>query len=847
MITTAINSASLPSTPPSVNGASDRTQILLDTVPRHQPLEATNPTSDALDPDASILLLGIRGTGRTTLAILASSVIGFQLVDADQHFYKTTGLSRALYASRHGFDAYKAKEIDLMRELLQQNPRRCILVCGPGSAEGTGQSIIRDFRKGHPVIFILRDPSDVHDYLGTQDIETVSELAKLVGPSYRSLSNFEFYNLSEPDVANSVGSHFQNQIGFKPSSHPSLLLKHVEDDFLRLIQGIRSQLDEPRVFQAQHSLSHLPPEAKPYSYALQLPLDQVPEVAFRLRSTDLIVDAVELEINTEALFTGGEGCVDQSTATFITKQYYALRRSVKLPIIFHVRVGDSRNHGLQTFYVNLLFHGLRLAPEYLTLHLLADPALVKDVVAHKRSTKIIGHIFDQRPMDGAWGLPNRAALLQRAESLGCDLVRICQPAKTPEDNIMAQQFTYQARRSTLSDIPLIAYNTGRIGLTSCFMNSTMTPVSLDLPLDLSESGTGERLTVRAAQQALYSSFILDKLVFGIFGNAVSASISPQMQNAAFEFCGMPHVYQTFQSPTVHDLQHLIYHDKFGGASISAPFKQEIITILDYISPEAQAIGAVNTLIPLRSRKLESLVDRNHAGPVLALYGDNTDWIGIHMCISSHLSPINAVKSRTTALILGAGGMARAAIYAALRLGVQNIFVWNRTPENTRSLVNQYHAKPFVIRRLDLAKSSPNTSPQRSGTVTPRNQKIVGPAKVHELSSLDDPWPSWAELPTIVVSCISRASKRGQPSPTILLPDSWLKSPTGGVLIELSYNPVTETPLLQQVRRLGDRKWIPVDGLQVLPEQGSAQFELFTGRTAPRHLMRAKAAECRILK
>lgn len=55
-------------------------------------------------------------------------------------------------------------------------------------------------------------------------------------------------------------------------------------------------------------------------------------------------------------------------------------------------------------------------------------------------------------------------------------------------------------------------------------------------------------------------------------------------------------------------------------------------------------------------------------------------------------------------------------------------------------------------------------------------------------------------------------------------------------LQLSYNPL-ETPLIKQVSRLDEQGWIAVDGLQVLPEQGKLQFELFTARKAPIKLMR----------
>jgi shikimate 5-dehydrogenase len=57
---------------------------------------------------------------------------------------------------------------------------------------------------------------------------------------------------------------------------------------------------------------------------------------------------------------------------------------------------------------------------------------------------------------------------------------------------------------------------------------------------------------------------------------------------------------------------------------------------------------------------------------------------------------------------------------------------------------------------------------------------------------------------------------------------------------MAYKPLN-TPLLKQIEQLREsgRPWVPVNGLEILPEQGIVQFQLMTGRTAPRHLMRAE--------
>ena len=297
-----------------------------------------------------------------------------------------------------------------------------------------------------------------------------------------------------------------------------------------------------------------------------------------------------------------------------------------------------------------------------------------------------------------------------------------------------------------------------------------------------------------------------------------------LSHAAFISMPPAYRYEPYSSNSLSGVKHLIQHPTFGGASVGLPFKVEVITLTHSLSPHAQAIGAVNTLIPIRQLNEDGSVPTgaamfrgvNRAGPVQALYGENTDWIGIRVCIRRGLSPANAVRSATCGLIVGAGGMARAAVYALLQVGVKNIAIYNRTAVNAAKLAFHFQQ---LLQKKEFATLG-------NGSET----------KFHTIASQDDPWPSELRLPSIIISCIPTHPIRDMPSPDFRLPESWLENPTGGVIIELGYKTL-DTPLLTQARNGASRGWVAMDGLDLLPEQGFAQFELFTGRRAPRREMR----------
>lgn len=127
-------------------------------------------------------------------------------------------------------------------------------------------------------------------------------------------------------------------------------------------------------------------------------------------------------------------------------------------------------------------------------------------------------------------------------------------------------------------------------------------------------------------------------VFGILGRPVEHSLSPAMHNAAFRALGINAVYVAFPVVDLKQAVAGLRGLQIGGVSVTIPFKEEIIPLLDELDPQAASMGAVNTVVHRKGR----------------LTGYNTDWLGAMAALQE-----KAAIFGKHFLILGAGGAARA--------------------------------------------------------------------------------------------------------------------------------------------------------------------------------------------
>ncbi|KAF1075389.1 shikimate dehydrogenase [Methanogenium sp. MK-MG] len=153
-------------------------------------------------------------------------------------------------------------------------------------------------------------------------------------------------------------------------------------------------------------------------------------------------------------------------------------------------------------------------------------------------------------------------------------------------------------------------------------------------------------------------------IFAVIGNPCLHSRSPELFTALFAACGMDGVYTRIEWPDLGAIMAMVRSAGVKGLSVTIPFKSDVMQYCDEITADAQAIGAVNTVIRCGDR----------------FVGANTDWTGIRQPLAG-TPPGHAV-------VFGAGGAARAAVYALQDLGME-VTVLNRTPDRARHMARHF--------------------------------------------------------------------------------------------------------------------------------------------------------------
>ena len=368
--------------------------------------------------------------------------------------------------------------------------------------------------------------------------------------------------------------------------------------------------------------------------------------------------------------------------------------------------------------------------------------------------------------------------------------------ESDEKDTMAHQAALLSSSISLREgkpvIPNISLILGDVGSYSRIINIPFTPVSHEsLPF---KAAPGQMSASEIMAARVLTKIVTSKR-YVILGHNIDYSVSPQMHGAAFAATRLPYQYGRADVETVEEFveSEFFVDNAFAGCSVTIPHKQAIIPYVDVMSDAASTIGSVNTLV-IKDKIVEGAEKMGRV-----IYGDNTDWKGIFNPLERKLGVRTEDEdSHDYALILGGGGTARAAAYAASKLGLKRIY-YNRTPEKAQDLADSFGG--IVINNLD-EELSENTIEKSLGDALPQGASIK-----------------------VVISTLPAAAE-------FVLPE-WIlgKKP---VVFDVNYKPYF-TKLLVQSEEAGCQV---VRGSEMLWEQGVGQFEAWTQRTAPYAVMKS---------
>lgn len=270
----------------------------------------------------------------------------------------------------------------------------------------------------------------------------------------------------------------------------------------------------------------------------------------------------------------------------------------------------------------------------------------------------------------------------------------------------------------------------------------------------------------------------------LIGHPVAHSLSGAMHQAAFDELGIDAQYELWDRAPIALVDAIaeLRGDEFLGANVTIPHKERVVPLVDRLTEEAQATGAVNTITREGKR----------------LIGHNTDVPGFKVALDRL---VGKQKMPRQAVVLGAGGGARAVVYGLITEGFQRVIVFNRHLHRAEGLVRHFgrSAAHMELRAMPWHESIIEAELAKTKVLV--NATSIG------LVSDDSPIPADVLTAELLV-------------------------------LDLIY---ARTRLLRDAEAAGAST---ADGELMLLHQGAAAFTLWTGLPAPLELMQAKLAEAR---
>lgn len=588
------------------------------------------PTAPAARNLKTIVVIGMRGAGKTTLSELAASTLGYQFTDLDHYLEQKLSRTITQIVDSEGWEGFRVKELEIFNEFLASYPTGHVVACGGGVVEiPEARDALKAYMASGGLVFhVHRDIKQIIEYLNVDQTrpafaDDIRDVYNRREPWYYECSNRTFCS---PHVEQADKSHLAHSLS-------RVILAAVENKPVKI-----------------------PATGRSYFLSLTFPdLNKVKNFSEILEGCA----AVELRVDLLA-----------STALdFVAEQVGILRLHTDLPIIYTVRTvsqagkfddDDAEN------YEKLSLLGLKLGVEYIDLEITQPAAALARISAARGNARIIASHHNPAG-DWKWSGFEWQNAYFNASRLG-DIVKFVGFAKSMNNNLELENF--RASHSIPGAKPLIAMNMGVAGMLSRALNPLLTPVTHEkMPFPAAPG----QLTIREINHLLQQCGGLVSKQFFVCGKPISHSQSPNLHNTQFSALGLPYHFDKVETDNISVVKARIDElgSQFGGAAVTIPLKLDAYKLVDELAEDAKAIGAVNTIEPLGNGRLR---------------GSNTDWIGIKDAFAKFGLTSGYGKQ---AMVLGAGGTSQAAVYAFSQMGFKKIYILNRTFAKAQAVAESF--------------------------------------------------------------------------------------------------------------------------------------------------------------
>ncbi len=399
--------------------------------------------------------------------------------------------------------------------------------------------------------------------------------------------------------------------------------------------------------------------------------------------------------------------------------------------------------------------------EYIDL----EDDIAKQIPRYGKTKRVISlHDFRRTP-------ENLEEIHARLASCDADIVKLATMANTPHDNLRILTLIKN------SQVPTVGICMGDIGTPSRILAGKFgAPFTFATFHHERTLAPGQLSFTQMNDIYHYNRLDADTKVYGVIGDPIAHSLSPIVHNAAFRRLDINAVYVPFRVPREHLEQFLADAPKLGihGLSVTIPHKEAVAKKLDVADDSLTGIGAANTLL-FKDGKIT---------------GYNTDYqaalSSLQEALAEHHGRADATLEHQTALVLGAGGAAKAIAYGLKKLGAA-VVIAGRTAERAEQL-----------------------------------------AKSLECKTVD-----WATRYSVYADVIVNCTPVGMHPNVDATPYDKHHLRPSMIVFDTVYNP-ENTLLLKEAR---SQSCTVVSGVEMFVRQARLQFQQFTGQDAPAELMR----------